>query len=217
MCRTVFWATREKEREREGGTCSIGQMLRSESCSKIYEFNETTREELSFLELRPFLLLEHVSTAQPGFMLHTLQEIVSTDAAFAALLTSGAVVTWGGRNGGADSSEVQHRLRNSQHQWQTSQGDVAVSNVKVYRSHSPRGMTFLVQTCVEQHVLDGKFNMSLSQRHWSSGKNSMNMWIFIIVGKLTNHFHTYYPILAIRRIHYWPGVPRLELPFRQYG
>ena len=46
--------------------------------------------------------------------LQNVQHIQATDGAFAAILESGAVVTWGDPGCGGDSSEVQAQLRNVQ-------------------------------------------------------------------------------------------------------
>ena len=46
--------------------------------------------------------------------LRNVQQICSTQHAFAAILADGSVVTWGHRNQGGDSSRVQDQLRNVQ-------------------------------------------------------------------------------------------------------
>ena len=47
--------------------------------------------------------------------LRNVQRIQATDGAFAAILESGAVVTWGRADCAGDSSQVQGQLRNVQH------------------------------------------------------------------------------------------------------
>ena len=44
--------------------------------------------------------------------LRSVQQVQSTEHAFAAILADGSVVTWGDPYGGADSSKVQEQLRN---------------------------------------------------------------------------------------------------------
>ena len=47
--------------------------------------------------------------------LRNVRHIQATHHAFAAILESGAVVTWGDPEHGGDSSQVQEQLRNVQH------------------------------------------------------------------------------------------------------
>ena len=54
--------------------------------------------------------------------LRNVQHIQATGGAFAAILESGAVVTWGRPENGGDSSQVQEQLRNVQHVQATGKG-----------------------------------------------------------------------------------------------
>ena len=58
-------------------------------------------------------LRQHMSCANRK--LRNVQRIQGTLGAFAAILESGAVVTWGQSDYGGDSSHVQEQLRNVQH------------------------------------------------------------------------------------------------------
>ena len=51
-------------------------------------------------------------TSEVQHDLHSVQQIQSTQTAFAALRTDGAVISWGDDFGGGDSFDVQQQLRN---------------------------------------------------------------------------------------------------------
>ena len=58
--------------------------------------------------------------------LRNVKHIQATKLAFAAILESGAVVTWGDPEAGGDSSQVQEQLRNVQHIQATAGGFAAI-------------------------------------------------------------------------------------------
>ena len=60
--------------------------------------------------------------------LHRVQQIQATDAAFAAILDDGSVVTWGHPDWGGDSSQVQEQLAQVQQIQSTDMAFAAILN-----------------------------------------------------------------------------------------